>query len=175
VRDVTWRKRLDEEREGLIERINHLARSDDLTSLANRRRWHEELDRELARARRSGRPLCVAMVDLDGFKDYNDAHGHPAGDALLVATARAWEDAVRATDTLARYGGDEFSVILPDCPIDEATTVVERLRVTTPQPISCSVGIAASDGAQSAEALVRRADTALYEAKRNGRDTTMIG
>src|SRR3954453_21244082 len=69
-RDVTWRKQLDEDRESLIVRINHLARSDDLTGLANRRRWHEELDRELARARRAGTTLCIAMVDLDRFKGY---------------------------------------------------------------------------------------------------------
>ena len=175
VRDETWRKQLDEEREGLITRIKHLARSDDLTGLPNRRRWHEELDRELARARRTLGPLCVAMVDLDGFKEYNDEHGHVAGDELLTSTARAWEEAIRATDTLARYGGDEFSVILPDCPLDEATVVVERLRLATPQPLTCSAGIACSDGAQSAEALVRRADAALYAAKRGGRDMTRIG
>ena len=175
VRDVTWRKQLDEEREGLIARIKHLARSDDLTGLPNRRRWHEELDRELARARRTRRSLCVAMVDLDGFKDYNDEHGHVAGDKLLAGTARAWEEAIRATDTLARYGGDEFSVILPECAIDEATVVIDRLRLATPSPVTCSAGIACSDGAQSAEALVRRADAALYEAKRGGRDMTTIG
>jgi diguanylate cyclase (GGDEF)-like protein/PAS domain S-box-containing protein len=174
-RDITWRKQLDEQRDGLIARIKHLARSDDLTGLPNRRRWHEELDRELARARRTLRPVCVAMVDLDGFKAYNDEHGHLAGDELLTRTARSWADAVRATDMLARYGGDEFSVILPDCPLDEALTVVERLRQATPAPVTCSAGVASSDGAEPAEALVRRADSALYGAKRDGRDMTAAG
>ena len=170
-RDTTWRKRLDEEREGLIARARHLARSDDLTGLPNRRRWHEELDREMARARRSGAPLCVAMVDLDEFKEYNDTHGHLAGDDLLARTGAAWAQAVRATDMLARYGGDEFSVILPECPLDEAKVVVERLCGATPHPVTCSAGIACSNGTEPAEGLVRRADDALYQAKRGGRDS----
>ena len=171
-RDVTWRKRLDEDREGLIARIGQLARTDELTGLANRRRWHEELDRELARARRAHGSVCVAMVDMDGFKAINDAEGHLAGDALLQQTSVAWAGALRTTDTLARYGGDEFSVILPDCPLDEARVVIDRLRAATPEPVTCSAGIACSGGAESAESLVRRADMALYEAKRAGRNTT---
>jgi diguanylate cyclase (GGDEF)-like protein/PAS domain S-box-containing protein len=171
-RDVTWRKRLDQDREGLIQRIKQLARTDELTGLANRRRWHEELDRALAQARRQGSPLCAAMVDLDGFKAYNDAHGHLAGDALLRKASQAWADALRATDTLARYGGDEFSVILPDCTLEEARTVIERLRAATPGDATCSAGVACSDGAESAESLVRRADKALYDAKRSGRNAT---
>lgn len=173
-RDVTWRKQLDEDREGLINRIRHLARTDDLTGLPNRRRWHEELDRELARARRLGTNLCVAMVDLDGFKLYNDTQGHLAGDDLLGATARAWAEAVRTTDMLARYGGDEFALVLPDCPIDEARIVVERMRAATPDPITCSAGLACSGGTDTAESVIRRADAALYSAKRAGRDATAV-
>ncbi len=171
-RDATWRKHLDEDRDGLIQRIGHLARTDDLTGLANRRRWHEELDRELARARRHASSVCVAMVDMDGFKAYNDTHGHQAGDELLTDTARAWSDALRATDLLARYGGDEFSVILPDCPLDEALAVIERLRAATPGGLTCSAGVVCTDGTETAESLIRRADVALYEAKRAGRDAT---
>jgi diguanylate cyclase (GGDEF)-like protein/PAS domain S-box-containing protein len=171
-RDVTWRKRLDEDRDGLIARIGELARTDELTGLANRRRWHEELDSELARARRHRGSVCVAMVDMDGFKAINDEQGHLAGDVLLQQTSVAWATALRTTDTLARYGGDEFSVILPDCPLDEALTVIERLRAATPEPVTCSAGIACSDGAESTESLVRRADAALYEAKRTGRNAT---
>jgi diguanylate cyclase (GGDEF)-like protein len=172
MRDVTWRKRLDENREGLIQRIRQLARTDDLTGLPNRRRWQEELDRELARARRQGSSMCVAMVDLDGFKDYNDSHGHLAGDALLRETSCAWGHALRATDMLARYGGDEFSVILPDCEIEEACTVIGRLREATPGEMTCSAGVASSDGSESAESVMRRADVALYDAKRSGRNAT---
>jgi diguanylate cyclase (GGDEF)-like protein len=172
VRDVTWRKRLDEERDGLIARIKHMARTDDLTALPNRRRWHEELDREMARARRSGRQLCVAQIDLDGFKAYNDELGHVEGDNLLARTGRAWAGAIRETDTLGRSGGDEFSLLLPDCLMEEATEVVERLRRATPRPITCSAGIAVSDGVETPEALIRRADRSLYMAKRSGRNIT---
>jgi diguanylate cyclase (GGDEF)-like protein/PAS domain S-box-containing protein len=172
-RDVTWRKHLDEDRDGLIQRIKHLARTDDLTGLANRRRWHEELDRELARARRHSSTVCVAMVDMDGFKTYNDEHGHLAGDELLKETAGAWSDALRATDMLARYGGDEFSVTLPDCPIEEALTVIERLRAATPGGLTCSAGVVSTGGAEPAESVIRRADIALYDAKRSGRNATV--
>jgi diguanylate cyclase (GGDEF)-like protein len=174
-RDITWRKHLDEDREGLIARIRQLARTDDLTGLSNRRGWHEELDREMARARRSGGPVCVAMIDLDDFKEFNDAHGHVEGDDLLHETASAWSEALRTTDFIARYGGDEFSAILPDCPLDEATTVIERLRRATPPPVTCSVGLACSDGAEPTEAFVRRADAALFDAKRAGRNVTAFG
>jgi diguanylate cyclase (GGDEF)-like protein len=112
------------------------------------------------------------MVDMDGFKAINDEKGHVAGDVLLQQTSVAWAGALRTTDTLARYGGDEFSVILPDCPLEEACTVIERLRAATPEPVTCSAGVACSDGAESAETLVRRADAALYEAKRAGRNAT---
>lgn len=173
-RDVTWRKNLDDDRDELMVRVRHLARTDDLTDLPNRRRWHEELDRELARARRHRTPLAVAMVDLDGFKRYNDSYGHARGDRLLQRTARAWSQAIRTTDTLARYGGDEFSVILPECPIEEALVVVERIRAATPSPVTCSAGITYSDGSESAESLIRRADDALYRAKRGGRDSTVV-
>lgn len=168
MRDVTWRKRLDEDREGLIARIRELARTDELTSLPNRRRWQEELDRELARARRHDTAVCVALVDLDNFKDYNDTHGHLAGDELLRETARRWADALRATDMLARYGGDEFSVVLPDCPLDEALVVMERLRAATPSVLTCSAGVTWCDGSEPAEEAVGRADAALYQAKRDG-------
>jgi diguanylate cyclase (GGDEF)-like protein/PAS domain S-box-containing protein len=174
-RDATWRKRLDDERDELIVRIRHMAQTDDLTALPNRRRWHEELDREMARSRRSGKPLCVAQIDLDGCKAYNDEHGHIEGDKLLARTARAWSDAVRTTDTLGRTGGDEFSLLLPECAVEEATDVVDRLRRATPEPVTCSAGVACSEGTEAPEALVRRADRALYMAKRSGRDVTASG
>jgi diguanylate cyclase (GGDEF)-like protein/PAS domain S-box-containing protein len=173
MRDVTWRKRLDEDRLGLLSRVKELATTDTLTQLPNRRRWQEELDRELARARRHRTKLCVAMVDLDGFKTYNDAHGHQAGDHLLQRTAHAWSEAVRTTDMLARYGGDEFAVVLPECPLDEALVVIERLREATPGAATCSAGIACSEGGEPAEDLIGRAEGALYEAKRRGRNTTV--
>ena len=171
--DVTPAKERERASNALIEDLRELSLTDELTGLPNRRRWDDELNRELGRARRYAKGLSLAMLDLDGFKDYNDAHGHLAGDELLRSVARAWSEAVRATDLLARYGGDEFAVILPDCPPEEALEVIERLRASTPDPVTCSAGIACSDGSDPPEALVRRADQALYRAKRGGAGTLL--
>jgi diguanylate cyclase (GGDEF)-like protein len=158
------------ERSDLLARLEEVARTDDLTGLLNRRAWEERLPRELARAGRNNNPLCVAMLDLDHFKDYNDERGHQAGDRLLKQSAAAWVTELRASDTLARYGGDEFTVALPGCTITNAKALVERLREVMPGGQTVSAGVACWNGRESAEELVGRADAALYEAKRSGRD-----
>src|SRR5215211_4092649 len=109
-----------------------LARTDPLTGVPNRRVWEEELPRELDRARRMGTGLCLAMIDLDDFKSYNDRFGHQAGDQVLKEAAGAWRAEVRSTDLLARYGGEEFVLLLPACALDDAVRIVERLRTVTP-------------------------------------------
>jgi diguanylate cyclase (GGDEF)-like protein len=162
------------ERAELMVRLESMARTDDLTGLPNRRAWDEELPREVLRSRRETLPLCVAMIDLDHFKEYNDEHGHQAGDRLLKQAAAAWGVELRGTDFLARYGGEEFALALPACPPDEAIAVVERLRAATPQGETASAGIACWNGAESAAALVGRADAALYEAKRQGRNLSLL-
>ena len=161
------------ERADLLARLETVARTDDLTGLANRRAWDEELPRELARARRDETPVCVAMLDLDHFKKFNDRRGHQAGDRLLKQAAAAWREQLRTTDVLARYGGEEFAVVLPACSLDEALPIVERLREATPLGESCSAGVAAWDGEETADTLVARADAALYSAKAAGRDRTV--
>jgi diguanylate cyclase (GGDEF)-like protein/PAS domain S-box-containing protein len=158
------------ERADLLTRLEAVARTDDLTGLANRRAWDEQLPRELSRAKRDERPVCVAMVDLDRFKEYNDEHGHQAGDRLLKQIAAIWRDVLRPTDVLARYGGEEFIVLLPNCGVDLAVEVIERLRGVIPEGETCSGGVAAWDGREGPESLVNRADDALYRAKREGRD-----
>ena len=173
-RDVSWRHRLDRNRSTLIDQLQDIALTDDLTGLANRRRWHEDLEREMARARRSHNRLCVAMVDLDGFKAFNDTHGHQAGDDLLQRAAGAWARVLRASDMLGRYGGDEFLLLLPDCPLEEALTVVARLRTSTPTDLTCSVGLTSSIGDEDADVVLGRADSALYEAKHRGRDEVVV-
>src|SRR5688500_15023888 len=104
------------------------ARTDPLTGLANRRGWNEQLGRELAQARRSGRPVAVALLDIDDFKGFNDSRGHQAGDRLLVAAAAAWQGQLREGDVLCRWGGDEFAALLPDCSDDAAQEIIARDR-----------------------------------------------
>jgi diguanylate cyclase (GGDEF)-like protein/PAS domain S-box-containing protein len=173
-RDVSWRHRLDRNRSTLIDHLQDIALTDELTGLANRRRWQEDLDREMARARRTRSRLCVGMVDIDGFKPFNDTHGHQAGDELLRATASAWTEVLRATDLLARYGGDEFLLLLPDCPIDEAMVVIDRIRAATPGELTCSVGLTSSNGEEEPQGVLSRADRALYDAKREGRNGVVV-
>ena len=158
------------ERSDLLAQLEEVARTDDLTGLLNRRGWEEELPRELARSRRNGGPLCVAMLDLDFFKNYNDQGGHQAGDRLLKQSASAWDRELRESDTLARYGGEEFSVALPGCRLENAKDIVERLRAAMPGGQTVSAGVVCWNGRETAEELVGRADAALYEAKRMGRD-----
>jgi diguanylate cyclase (GGDEF)-like protein len=153
----------------LVSRLEGLARTDPLTGVPNRRVWEEELPRELDRARRMSTPLCVAMIDLDNFKAYNDRHGHQAGDLVLKEAASAWRSQVRSTDLLARYGGEEFVLLLPACALEDAVEIVERLRRVTPL-VTCSVGLACWDFQESAPELLARADQALYAAKAGGRD-----
>jgi diguanylate cyclase (GGDEF)-like protein len=162
------------ERVALLARMAAMARTDELTGLPNRRAWDEELDRELARSRRSGEGLSVAMVDLDHFKDFNDAFGHQAGDRLLADAATAWRSEVRNTDFIARYGGEEFSLLLPGCPPESGKALIERLRAATPMEQTCSAGIAVWDHEEEAESLVARADAALYAAKKGGRDRSVV-
>lgn len=162
------------ERGDLLEQLDRLARHDALTGLENRRAFDEELPRELSRANRSGRPLSIAMIDLDHFKLYNDAHGHQAGDELLASAARAWSDVLRADDRLVRYGGEEFVLLLPDCELDGALVIAERIRELVPGGQTCSVGVAQWRPGESAESLLRRADDALYDAKRDGRDRVAL-
>jgi diguanylate cyclase (GGDEF)-like protein len=158
------------ERAGLLARLEAVARTDDLTGLANRRSWDEELPRELARAHRQRQSVCVAMIDLDRFKRFNDELGHQAGDRLLKEAAAAWRAELRTTDTLARYGGEEFAALLPGCDRGHAVRLLERLRAATPGGQTCSAGVASWDGTEDAGTLVARADAALYRAKSAGRD-----
>jgi diguanylate cyclase (GGDEF)-like protein len=154
--------------------LRELARTDELTGLPNRRAWQEQFARELARAGRGDWPVSVALLDLDFFKRYNDRLGHEAGDRLLKEAGSVWRAELRSTDVLARWGGEEFVLLLSDCPPSDAMRVVERVRRATPGGQTCSAGLAHWDGAEAAAALVERADRALYEAKGGGRDRTAV-
>lgn len=154
--------------------LERLALTDSLTSLPNLRGWDDALRRELARARRSGAPLALAMIDLDHLKRVNDHGGHQAGSRAIKSAAAAWSGRLRASDTLARFGGDEFGLVLPETEARAAAAVADRLRRATPTPLTCSIGVTAWDGVESADDLFIRADRALYEAKARGRDCVVL-
>jgi diguanylate cyclase (GGDEF)-like protein len=166
--------RLAQERAELALRLESLAVTDPLTLVGNRRAWDAWLEEAMPRAARADEPLCVALLDLDRFKRYNDRGGHPRGDELLREAARRWTDALRPGDRIARYGGEEFAVLLPGCDGDEALAAIERLRTLTPDGQTCSAGIAAWNGVDDPVTLLAAADAALYAAKRAGRDRTTI-
>jgi diguanylate cyclase (GGDEF)-like protein len=150
-------------------RMEDEALCDPLTGLANRRAWDRALARELDAHRGIAGRLSVAVIDLDHFKRFNDAHGHLAGDQLLRGAAAAWSDCIRERDLLARLGGDEFGLLFPGTPAEDAALAADRLRAALPHQQRCSVGVATWDGTEPGEALVERADRALYAAKRRGR------
>lgn len=158
------------ERGELLDRLEAMARTDDLTGLPNRRAWQDQLPREMAQAEREGHELSVAMLDLDSFKEFNDEFGHQAGDRLLKEAASAWASQLRSTDLLARYGGEEFALALSGGSAHRDAGITERLRAATPQGVTCSAGLVRWDGVESADELLGRADDALYAAKRGGRD-----
>jgi diguanylate cyclase (GGDEF)-like protein/PAS domain S-box-containing protein len=168
--EITERKRVELE-----------AREDPLTGLANRRVLMRELDAAIARAR-AGWPGAVMLVDIDGFKDVNDALGHPAGDKLLAELAGRLQAVLRPGDVLARYGGDELVAIPSRATIAEAERIGERLRASAdgvsvdgaPHPISLSIGIVPIDGSLDAEQALAEADRALYDAKRQGRNRVVL-
>jgi diguanylate cyclase (GGDEF)-like protein len=165
-------------REALRNRADH----DALTGLWNRGAICEVLGRELSRARRCGAPLAVAIVDLDHFKSINDTHGHAAGDAVLREAGSRMSSSLRPYDSVGRYGGEEFLIVLPGCDVPFGLACAERLRASlakeaiqigdTQVPVTCSVGVAATGGGREtdAESILAAADQALYRAKADGRN-----
>ena len=161
------------QRSELLDRLAELSRTDELTGLPNRRAWEELLDREMRFARRTRLPLSVVMLDLDFFKAYNDQHGHQGGDRLLWLASHLWRENLRDTDVLARWGGEEFGLLLPACDAISANQLLERLHELPLDGVTFSAGIAEWDGTSSDEALIGQADAALYAAKRAGRNRTL--
>jgi diguanylate cyclase (GGDEF)-like protein len=166
---------------GLLERVRSqavqlaaLARDDALTGLPNRRTWDFELTRAFAQAGAQGDTLAVGLLDLDHFKAYNDSHGHQAGDRLLTAASAAWRALLPPGVVLARYGGDEFGLLLPGHDLAAAAGVLDQLVAAVPDGQTLSVGVAGWDDEEDPAALVARADVALYRAKRDGRDRVAV-
>jgi len=157
----------------LVTQVRRLADRDELTGLHNRRHMLEHLERDRQRAERTHEPLSLVMLDLDRFKQYNDRAGHIEGDRHLRDVAAAWSRELRRGDVLARFGGEEFVVVMPACPLKRAVAVADRLRAATPNGQTASAGAVCWDGEEDALALLTRADVALYEAKQMGRDRTV--
>jgi len=163
--------------------VRRLATTDSLTGLFNRRVFDEALDREVARAVRRGSAMSLVLIDVDHFKAVNDNHGHQVGDEVLRAVGHAVQHAARSSDVAARFGGEEFVLLLPDCGQAEAVLAAERLRLTiarapSPVKVTASAGVAVVRGGTGQivdrSALLRAADEALYASKRAGRDRTTV-
>lgn len=164
--------------EGASQRLSTLAATDGLTGVQNHRAFGNRLCEEVERSRRTGEPLSIALLDVDCFKDFNDAHGHQAGDAALRAVASALVGTARQIDVVARYGGEEFAVILLGAPPDAAFEAAERLRraiesiVPDRGAVTASFGVATLKDGMSEEDLIEAADKALYRSKDAGRNRT---
>jgi diguanylate cyclase (GGDEF)-like protein/PAS domain S-box-containing protein len=164
------------ERRELEEKLRHQAEHDPLTGLANRRRFEQELERQIERCSRHAEAAALAVIDLDSFKDVNDVHGHATGDKLLTSVAAALHRRLRATDVAARIGGDEFAVILIGVDERGAATAAAALSAAIGEQsragglrATASVGIAMIEPGSNADELFARADRAMYEAKRAAR------
>lgn len=182
---VLKERRLTRERAKILGKLQNLAITDGLTRLYNSRYFYSQLDAEVGRSARYKHPLSLLLLDLDHFKDFNDAYGHLEGDKVLVSIGRNIQDCLRTMDSAYRYGGEEFTVILPETNGAEAHTVAERIRQkiesephtpTSPENITVtiSVGVTEYINGEDAPALVQRADQAMYTSKKKGRNIVTI-
>ena len=168
--------------ESQLAQMSELAREDQLTGSLNRRGLDDVLARELARADRRDTPLSIALLDMDDFKQLNDTHGHGAGDEALIHVVKIIKETLRSMDVIGRFGGEEFLVVLPDTPLAEAAGVVSRLQKELTKRIfvynsqrlfiTFSAGIAQCAPNEIPEAVLKRADSALYQAKKMGKNRT---
>lgn len=165
----------------LLAKLEDAALTDPLTGLLNRRALADAFERELARATRTGRPLGLIVIDVDDFKSFNDHRGHPAGDVALRRVAAALDESSRAIDTVARMGGEEFAVLVPESDVAGTLVLADRLRRAIEIEFSgelpcitasCGVAAAPADGHTRAQ-LLNTADEALYEAKAGGRNLSV--
>ncbi|HEX5897624.1 MAG TPA: GGDEF domain-containing protein [Thermoleophilaceae bacterium] len=174
--DVTETREWAAERVAVEERLRHIADHDALTGLYNRRRFEQELDRHIVHGRRYGMDGALLVIDLDRFKQVNDGHGHRAGDRVLAAVASVLRARLRESDILARFGGDEFAVLMPHGGAPEAAELANLVvnaihrEVTTPAgPLNASVGWALfEDATTSSDEVLSRADDAMYADKAAG-------
>ena len=174
--DITDARRWAEDRVAAEDRLRHMADHDDLTGLFNRRRFEEELERHVAHGRRYGMDGALLLLDLDDFKAVNDGHGHRAGDRVLTAVAAVLRNRLRESDVVARFGGDEFAVLMPHGGEAEAAeladVLVEAIRTDVPapeSPLGASVGFAVFEESATSDEMLSAADDAMYADKRAAR------
>jgi len=173
--------------QAVIDALCELSSRDPLTGIANRRQFEAALAREIDRVARAGEPALVLMIDIDHFKQVNDSHGHAAGDLVLQGVAHALQDCIRPMDTVARVGGEEFAMILPNCPPSFGLAVAERVRahvhgravlIAPGQQLQVTVSIGGAFAPQwvrsSAPLWMARADQQLYRAKAEGRNRACL-
>jgi two-component system cell cycle response regulator len=171
VRSAARTKTLQDELVAQGRRLETMLHEDPLTGLVNRRYVLTRLGGLISGARRHGRPVSIAMVDIDHFKRVNDEHGHDAGDTVLVEITSTLRGRLRAEDELGRLGGEEFLALLPDSDAEAAAVVAEDLRASVQEMrATVSVGWATWNGVENPDELLKRADNALYEAKESGRN-----
>ena len=167
-------------------KYQRFAMTDALTGLHNRGWLDDAFDREIKRSQRDNLPLSLIMIDVDKFKDFNDKYGHLAGDQVLITVANAIRRPLRPNDLVARFGGEEFAVLLPETTLENACTIAERLRLNVSQAdpgevdgatlpkVTISSGIARFEAGMTLETMIAAADVAMYHAKRNGRNRVEV-
>ncbi len=179
---VLKERRLTQERTQMLEKLKRLSITDGLTKLYNSRYFYNQLKIEIDRTERYQRPLSLLLLDIDKFKDYNDTYGHLEGDQVLIRLGQVIRSCLRKMDSAYRYGGEEFTVILPETEGDEAATVAERIRTAVemehftpikdgdPVSITISIGVTEYNRKEEVALFVQRADKAMYQSKQAGRN-----
>ena len=178
-------RQLSTERTRMMQKLQKLATTDGLTKLYNSRSFYTQLELEVDRYNRYKHPLSLLLLDIDNFKEFNDTFGHLEGDKVLVRFSQIIKSCLRINDSAYRYGGEEFTVILPETNGDEAKTVAQRIRSTleaekfTPGPdknakITISIGVTQYFPKEELSAFIRRADKAMYLSKKNGRNRVSV-
>ena len=181
LRRVLKERQLTKERTRMMEKLQRLAITDGLTKLYNSRSFYSQLELEVDRFNRYGHPLALLLLDIDYFKKYNDAYGHLEGDKVLVRFSQIIKSCLRANDSAYRYGGEEFTVILPETGAEEALTVAQRIRanledeVFSPEnggnvTVTISIGVTEYWPKEELATFIQRADKAMYHSKQNGRN-----
>jgi diguanylate cyclase len=170
--------------EAKLQHMSELVREDQLTGSLNRRGLDDVFERETARADRRGTPLCIAMLDLDDFKRLNDTYGHLAGDNALKHLVKIVKDTIRSMDVIARFGGEEFLILLPETTVEAASQTMTRLQRELTKHfflhdnekvlITFSAGVALRVPNEDQASLVRRADKAMYQAKQTGKNRVIV-